>query len=55
MDILCKMNAKHIKFVTMEGGVKVLYKCLIKAIYGCVQLALLWYKMFYTYLKELVF
>ena len=53
VDILCKMNSKYIPFVTVEGGIKVLYVQLIKAIYGCVQSALLWYKMFHQHLKHL--
>lgn len=32
VDILYKMNATHVKFMTMEAGVKVLYIRLIKAI-----------------------
>ena len=55
VDILCKMNSKYILFVTGEGGIKVLYVRLIKAIYGCVQSALLWYKMFHQHLKHLGF
>ena len=35
VDILCKMNPEHAKFVVIEKGVKVLYVKLIKAIYGC--------------------
>ena len=55
VDMLCKMNSKYIPFVTVEGGIKVLYVRLIKAIYGCVQSALLWYKMFHEHLKHLGF
>lgn len=57
VDILCEMNPKHIPFVVIEGGIKVLYVRLIKArIFGCAQsAALLWYQMFYSYLKELGF
>ena len=55
VDILCEMNPKHAAFVAIEAGSKVLYVRLVKAIYGCVQSALLWCKMFYSYLKELSF
>ena len=41
VDILCKLNPEHIKFVVFEKGIKVLYVRLIKAIYGCVKSALL--------------
>jgi hypothetical protein len=55
VDILCEMNPKYVLFVVIENGVKVLYVRLIKAIYGCVQSALLWYELFYSYLKEIGF
>ena len=48
VDIFCKLNPCHIKFVVLKKGVKVLYVRLIKAIYGCVKSALLWYKMLYS-------
>ena len=38
-----------------NDGMEVIYVRLIKAIYGCVQSALLWYEMFYSYLKEIGF
>jgi hypothetical protein len=55
VDILCKLNPEHIKFVVVENGVKVLYVRLIKAIYGCVKSALLWYKMFSSTLQKMGF
>jgi hypothetical protein len=55
VDILCKMNPEYSKFVVMEGGTKVLYIRLVKAIYGCVKSALLWYKLFTTTLKDMGF
>ena len=55
VDILCKMNPEHAKFVTVENGVKTLYVRLVKAIYGCVKSALLWYNLFVTKLKKMGF
>ncbi len=55
VDILCAMNAEHEKNVTMKNGIKVLYGRLIKAIYGCVESALLRYDLFYGQLKEMSF
>jgi hypothetical protein len=55
VDILCKLNPEHMKFVVIENGVKVLYVRLIKAIYGCVKSALLWYELFHSTLKEMGF
>ena len=42
VDLLCELNEKYRKFVVVEGGQKVLYNWLIKALYGCVKSALLW-------------
>lgn len=55
VDILCKMNPRHAKFVVVENGVKVLFVKLIKALYGCVKSALLWYELFSTTLKAMGF
>ena len=55
VDISCKLNPSYIKFVILEKGVKVLYVRLIKAIYGCVKSALLWYKMFHSSLQGMGF
>lgn len=55
VNILCKMNPKHLKFVVVENGAKVLYVRLIKTLYGCVKSALLWYKLFSTTLKGMGF
>ena len=55
VNMLCNLNPEHESFVVTENGVKVLYVCLIKAIYGCVNSALLWYEMFSTRLKDMGF
>jgi hypothetical protein len=47
VDILCKMRPQYTQFVVVENGVKVLYVRLIKALYGCVKSALLWYSQLY--------
>ena len=41
VDILIKVNADYVKFVTYEKGVKVIYVRLNKVLYGTVQAALL--------------
>ena len=51
VDIMCEVNEKYKKFVTYENGKKVLYLQLLKALYGCVQSALLWYDLFTNTLK----
>ena len=45
VDILCSMKPIYTNYITMENDVKVIYVRLVKAIYGCVQSALLWYKI----------
>jgi hypothetical protein len=55
VDILCKMNSRHKKFVVIENGMQVLYVRLIKAIYGCVKSAMLWYDLFTGTLKKMGF
>jgi hypothetical protein len=55
VDIILKMEPSHAKFVTYENGVKTLYARLKKALYGCVQSALLWYKLFHDTLKKMGF
>jgi len=55
VDMLCKLNPEHESLVVTENGVKVLYVCLIKAIYGCVKSAFLWYEMFSTRLQDMGF
>ena len=47
VNIMCQVNPKYEKFVVFENGKKVLYlQELLKALYGCVQFALLWYNLF---------
>ena len=51
VDILCKLNPGHAKHVVIKNGQKVLYARLVKAIYGCVKSALLWYNLLHKHLK----
>lgn len=55
VDILCKINPDWEDFITIEGGKKVLYLRLIKALYGCIKSALLWYELFVTTLQKVGF
>jgi len=45
VDIMCQLNPKYEKFVVIENGKKGLYLQLLKALYGCVQSAQLWYDL----------
>lgn len=55
VEIMCTMNPKYREFVTKENGKKALYVQLLKALYGCVVSALLWYQMFAGALKKMGF
>jgi hypothetical protein len=55
VDILCSISDTYRPFVTHEQGKKVLYLQLLKALYGCVKSALLWYELFSGTLKEMGF
>jgi Reverse transcriptase (RNA-dependent DNA polymerase)/Zinc knuckle len=52
VDIICDVNPRYREFVAIEHGRKVLYLRLLKALYGCVKSALLWYDLFTGKLKE---
>jgi hypothetical protein len=51
-DIMCKVNPKYKVFVVVENGKKTLYLQLLKALYGCVKSALLWYDLFSSTLSQ---
>ena len=43
VDILCAKNPSYEAFVVVEDGKRMLYMQLLKALYGCIKSALLWY------------
>ena len=53
--LLCIINPDYRQHVTIENGVEVLYVRLVKALYGCVKSALLWYDLFANNLKRMGF
>ncbi len=55
VDLFCQIDPSLKVFVTYEKGKKVLYVQLDKALYGCVQSALLWYDLYATTLKDMGF
>jgi len=55
VDIMCQVNPKYKKFVVVEHGKKLLYLQLLKALYRCVQSALLWYELFTSTLVDMGF
>jgi hypothetical protein len=55
VDIMCDVCSDYEKFMCYENGKKVLYLELLKALYGCVQSALLWYELFSSTLQGMGF
>ena len=55
VDLLCSLNKSYNEFVTVEKGKKALYLQLVKALYGCIKSALLWYECFTECLKGMGF
>ena len=51
VEIMCNVCEDYRKYVCHENGKIVLYLKLLKALYGCVQSALLWYKLLSTTLQ----
>ena len=52
VDILCEMKPEYKKFVVYENGKVTLYMQLMKALYGCIKSALLWYELFTGELRD---
>ena len=52
MDIVCQVNPEFIPDVRYENGKKVLYVRILKALYGMIESALLWYTLYVTVLKK---
>lgn len=49
VDLMCSVNPEYTKDVHVEKGTKVLYFRVIRAIYGCISSALLWYACYTEY------
>jgi hypothetical protein len=55
VDVMCKVNPEYIPYVRSENGKKVLYLKILKAIYGMIESALLWYELCSTTLEKMGF
>ena len=55
IDLFIEIDPKLEEFVTQENGKRILYVQLNKALYGCVQSALLWYDLYSTTLTDMGF
>ena len=55
VDIFCEIYPYLVDSIVMKRGQTILYVQLYKALYICVQSALLWYKLYLSTLKDMVF
>ena len=55
VDIMCDVNPELVEDIRIENGKKVLYLRIVKALYGCIESALLWYNLFLDKLTKLGF
>ena len=55
VDIMCEVNPEYEQYVIKENGKKVLYVKILRAIYGCIESALLWYELYAKTLKGMNF
>ena len=53
--IMCQVKPEYKQHVICENGKKVLYLLVLRAIYVCIESALLWYNIFTTTLEVLGF
>ena len=54
-DIMCQVNPSYNEYKVMEKGKPTLFLRLSKALYGCMQSAILWYQTFKGCLENLGF
>jgi hypothetical protein len=55
IDIMCDVNLESKDCVVVENRKRVLYVQVLRAIYGCIESALLWYELFSKTLKGMGF
>ena len=55
VELFCEIEPSLREFVTVERGRNTLYVQLDKALYGCVQSALLWYELYSSTLQDIGF
>ena len=46
VDVICEVNPEYISYVIYDNGKKVLCLNILRSIYGCIESALLWYKLY---------
>ena len=46
VDIVCNVNPDHIPNIRYKTGKKMINLRILKALYGCIELSLLWYDLY---------
>ena len=54
-DNMCEVNLEYKEYVRYENGQKNFYLLILRAIYGCIKSALLWYNLYVKVLKAMCF
>ena len=55
VDIMCQVSQEYKKYVVHVNGKKVLYLRVLRALYGCLESAMLWYKLYSETLQKMGF
>ena len=55
VDIMYDVNTDHVTNIWYKNGNKVLYLRILKDLYRCIELDILWYNLYANTLKELGF
>ena len=55
VGVFCEIDPSLAEFLVMKKGQNILYINIDKALYGCVQSALLWYELYSSTLKDVGF
>ena len=55
VDIMCEVNPEYKNHIIVQNGKRVLYVKVLRAIYGCIESALLWYQLYVKTLKGMGF
>ena len=52
VDMMCEINPEHKKNIIYENGKQVLYMKIVRALYGCIEASLQWYKCYTEVLEK---
>ena len=55
VDYMCEADPRYRDYICYENGIKTIYLKLLRALYGCIESALLWYELFTSKLSTMGF